>query len=220
MFQAMPPVFAGLDSGDSQDAAHLLQQVDVGTGQAIMMEGESDQTLAFISTGSVEIWMGETRVGTAGAREMLGEMELFYTMPRACSVTAAHDTTLHIFTPDAFAQLCARGNPVVYNIERYAIRQMSDRLAELNRDIKNRSRGGDNLNFDRSTPGLLARLFRRGRTAPDLAPLDVLMASEMFNWADPQLVGALSEHLELVKHMTDHVICEQGEDGEEANPVE
>ena len=216
MFQAMPPVFAGLSGAHSQEAAHLLQQVEVPTGEAIMIEGETDQTLAFIAKGSVEVWMGETRVGLAAAREMLGEMELFYPMPRCCSVTASHDTTLHIFTPEAFAELCDRMNPVVYNIERYAIRRLSDRLAAMNREITARSEGGGLLHFDRSEPGLLSRLFggRKGKVEARDA-LTVLKSSDMFNWADDHLVASVADHFDPVTFDKDHPICEQGEDGEE-----
>lgn len=216
MFTAMPPVFAGLTPSESQEAAHLLQQVEVPTGEAIMMEGENDQTLAFIGKGSVEVWMGETRVGIAGARDMLGEMELFYPMPRACSVTASHDTILQIFTPEAFTELCNRNNPVVYNIERYAIRRLSDRLATLNREITSRSEGGGLLHFDRSEPGLLARLFKgRQNKVVSREPIDVLMDSDMFNWADSHMVAAVAEHFEPVTFEKDHIICEQGEESDE-----
>lgn len=216
MFQAMPPVFAGLNAADSQDAARHLQQIDVPAGQAIMMEGESDQTLAFIAKGSVEVWMGETRVGTSGAREMIGEMELFFPMTRVCSVTAAHDTTLQILTPEAFRELCDVGNPVVYNIERFAIRRLSDRLSALNVEIAGRLQGGIRLKIDRSEPGLLRKLFGSRRdTAPDVEPLEVLKKSEMFSWANQTFVELLVSHFDVVKFEKDHVICEQGDDGDE-----
>ncbi len=216
MFQAMPAVFAGLEPQDSHDAAQLLQEVQVPVGELIMVEGENDQTLAFIATGSVEVWMGETRVGLAGARDMIGEMELFYPMPRACSVTAAHDTALQIFTPEAYNELCNRGNPIVYNIERFAIKRLSERLDALNREIAQRSEGGALLQFDRSEPGLLARLFRkRAERPPEIDPVAVLKGSEMFDWADEHLVSAIADQFEVVTFDKDHIICEQGEDGDE-----
>ena len=159
--------------------------------------------------------MGETKVRKAGAREMIGEMELFYPMTRVCTVTAAHDCTLQIFTPEAYWKLCELGNPLVYNIERFAIRRLSDRLSVLNREITARSEGGSRLHFDHSKPSFLNRLFGGNANKPlAIDPTEVLINSDMFNWAQQNLVASLAADFTVVEFAKDHVICEQGEEGE------
>jgi len=209
----MPVVFRGLSQADAAEAEGFFQQVDVTDGDVIMVEGEEDQTLAFIISGSVEVWMGNTKVGTAGQGDILGEMELFYPMPRACSVTAAYPVSLHILTPENFQALCATGNPIVYQIERASIRRLGDQLRRLNTEIASRSEG-QVLMIDPKEPGLLRRLFSGRNRTSEVHPAEVLTRSDMFNWAPEPTVHAIAPFFDVQRYDAETVICEQGEDGD------
>jgi len=215
MLAAYPPVFAGLALEASQEAASALQQIEVEAGGAIMIQGEEDTTLAFIVSGSVEIWHGESKIGTAGARDMIGEVELFARIPRVASVTANNHVTLQIMDDESYSALCERGNPVIHNIERASLRRISDRLRTLNSSISSHS-DGTPFELHPQRAGLLSGLmsaFSR-KKMPEIDGAAVLAASDMFSWAPAHMIQEISESFEVEFHKKDSVICRQGEDGD------
>jgi len=215
MLAAYPPVFAGLSMDASQEAASALQQIEVEAGGAIMIEGEADTTLAFIVSGSCEIWHGETKIGTAGARDILGEVELFARIPRVASVTASNHVTLQILDDESYAALCERGNPVVYALERAALRRISDRLRTMNNSIRSNSEGTP-FELHPQRVGLLSGLmsaFMRQKM-PEVDAATVLAGSDLFSWAPGHVVMDISEQFEVEEFKKDAVICRQGEDGD------
>jgi len=215
MLAAYPPVFAGLSLEASQEAASALQQIDVEAGGAIMIQGEEDTTLAFVVSGSCEVWHGDTKIGTAGARDMIGEVELFARIPRVASVTASNHVTLQIMDDESYSALCERGNPVIHAIERASLRRISDRLRAMSNSIRSNSAGTPFALHPRSE-GLLANLmsvFKREET-PDVDAAAVLAASDMFSWAPGHLIQEISEAFTVTTFKKDELVCKQGEDGD------
>lgn len=216
MFAALPPVFAGLTMEHSQEAAGFIEQVDVPPGEAIMIEGEGDATLAFIVAGSAEIWMQGIKLGNAGVHDMLGEMELFYPTPRLCSVTASNQVTLQILRVENFETLCQRGNSLVFQIERAALRRLSDRISRLNEEIGSRVQG---VPMDIAEPdaGFLARLsstFRRKEVGPDVDVVRTLDGSEMFGKIPPHLLSEIAKRCEVIRLPANDEVCAQGEESD------
>lgn len=216
MFAALPPVFAGLSMEDSQKAASFIEQVEVPPGEAIMIEGEDDATLAFVVSGNVEIWMQGCKLGNAGVHDMLGEMELFYPTPRLCSVTATNQVILQIIRVENFERLCELGNALVFQIERSALRRLSNRISRLNEEISGRVRGVP-MQLETPKSGFLARLgstFRRKEVGPEVDILSCLQSSDMFGHVPPHLLSEIASKCQLIQLPANQEVCGQDEAAE------
>lgn len=220
MLGALPPSFAGLEPDDSQEAASYLQPLSLEAGELIMEQGETDYTLVFISQGSVQLMDGDTRVGGATTRDMLGEVELFGQIPRVCSVVASGPVHLLVLAYEHYLELCERGNPVVYNLERFAHRRLADRLKWLNEGIAERA-GGTAFELHPRGKGLLGRLgsLLGGSRPPAIDAAAVLAASPLFSWADGALLQQLAEHFTVERFEPETLLCKQGEVGDRMHVI-
>src|SRR5690606_35156843 len=135
MLGALPAIFAGLPPEFQHSAASRLEPLHVDTGDPIMLEGEEDTTVAFVASGTCEIWRGEAKVGSAGPRDIIGEIELFGGMPRVCTITAATPVQLQALGPEAFAELAREGHPIVHHLERAVLRRIAERLSRADETI-------------------------------------------------------------------------------------
>lgn len=216
MIRALPAVCAGLPPEFQQEAAGWLDVVNVEAGETVMLEGEEDSTLAFISTGTCEVWRGETKVGTAGSREMLGEVEVFARIPRVCTVTASTPMQLHLLGPEGLTALAERGNPVVHHIERAAIRRISERISKFNEGIREYSHGRPFALHPRQ-PSLIDQLtapFRRRQKVPVLDRAAILRSSEPFSWAPEPVLDELASQFEVERFDPEQLVCRQGEESD------
>lgn len=215
MLGALPVAFAGLEPDDSQEAASFLQPISVEAGELIMEQGETDYTLVFISQGSVQLMDGDTRVGGATTRDMLGEIELFGQIPRMCSVVASGPCHLLVLAHEHYLELCELGNPAVYNIERAAHRRIAERIKWLNEGIAERT-AGTPFELHPRGKGLLGRLgsLLGGSRAPALDAAAVLAASPLFSWADGALVQQIAESFTVERFDPESLLCKQGEVGD------
>ncbi len=210
MLGALPPVFAGLEPDDAQEAAGYLQPLTLEAGEIVMEQGEEDFTLAFIAQGAVQLLDGEVRIGGAGARDLLGEIELFGQIPRVATAVASGPVSLQLLAYEHYLELCERGNPAVYNLERYAHRRMTERMRWLSEGIAERTRGAP---FElRPKKGLFSRFFRK--TAPPLDVATELLRSPLFSWADPALVAQIAQDFGVEKLDAEQALCKQGEVGD------
>ena len=208
----LPPVFAGLDPRDAEEASSLLQYVGLDAGEALMVQGEEDLTLAFITQGAVKLTVDDVPVGNVGARDMLGELELFGQMPRVASAIASGPVHLGVLAYEHYLQLCDRGNPAAFNLERHSIRRVSERLRWFDEGIVERSRG---IMFEvhERPPGFFQRIFR-GR-APNVDVAGVLAMSPLFDWAEASILHALAQDFQVRRFAPGHVLCQQGQVAEE-----
>ncbi len=215
MFAALPPVFAGVSREAANEASSLLRQVEVGPGDAVMLEGESDTTLAFVVRGTAEQARGRLRVGSAGPRDLLGEVEVFAQCPRVCTVTAAGPLVLYALSPEGLSALCETANPVVYAIERAVHRRISDRIRLLDVTIGERA-SGEPFVIHPSRPSFMDRWTGRNRKAEPTAidPAATLKAFPLFQWADPSWVGHLAEFSSVQHFEPETVLFRQGDDGD------
>lgn len=215
---ALPPAFAGLDTADSQEAASFLQPFALEAGDILMEQGEEDFTLAFIVQGSVSFIDGGTRIGGAASRDMIGELELFGQVPRSATVEAAAVTHLLVLAHEHWLELCERGNPAVYNIERFAHRRLSERSRWFSEGIAERSQGAQQAPRERPKKGgigsALSKLF--GGRAPSIHPASALAASPMFSWADPALLEEIGAGFRVERFDPQTIVCHQGELGDKA----
>ncbi len=216
MLGALPPVFAGLDPVATQEAAGFLQRVTVEPGEILMAEGDEDYTLAFVESGAVQLTVAGVHIGSAGAHQMLGELELFGQMPRVATATASGQVQLAVLDHQDYIELCNRGNPAAFNLERHAMRRVGERMRWLDDAIVDRSLGIAYVLPDVKPRrgGLFSGLFG-GARRPEVDPVQVLRASPLFDWADPAVLAALGVEFEPRELRAGQVLCRQGEVAEE-----
>lgn len=213
---ALPPVFAGLDPNDANEAAGFLHPMSLQAGDLVMQQGEEDYTLAFVVSGAVQLLDGDVRVGGAGARDMLGEIELFAQSPRVVTAVASSPTHLQVLAHESWLELCDRGNPAIYNVERHAHKRIGERLRFLNDGIAERSRGTPFALHPRG-PGLMgqiSRLFGGAPKAPQIDALAALQSSPLFSWADPAVLAEIAKSFQSERYEAETVLCRQGEVGD------
>ncbi|MCB9676044.1 MAG: cyclic nucleotide-binding domain-containing protein [Alphaproteobacteria bacterium] len=214
MITALPPIFAGLEPDDQAQARAMLQPFRFEPGEIVMAQGEDDASVAFITNGSAEILVEDSRVGTAGPREIIGEMELFGSCPRLATARAINALDLLVLGPDQYVELCETGNPVVYRLEQQALRRVGDRLRQMDEAIAQMS-DGEPFVLHPKGKSLLSRLnpFARDK-GPNLDKTDVLSRSTLFSWAQANLLDELSTNFTTAAYGNDHRICVQGEVGD------
>lgn len=209
MLGALPPVFAGLDPADAEEASSFLQYVSLQAGEVLMEQGEEDLTMAFVTQGAVQLQVDEVPIGNAGTRDMLGEIELFGQLPRVASAFASGPVHLAVLAYEHYLHLCSQGNPAAFNLERFSIRKVSDRLRWFHDGILERGRGVA-FDFDNQrAPGFLQRLFRSKPPPVDVA--SVITTSPLFDWADTSVLYTLAQEFTVRQLPAGHVIARAGE---------
>lgn len=212
---ALPPAFAGLEPDDSSEAASCLQPLALDAGDLVMQQGEEDFTLAFVVQGAVQLTDNDVRVGGAGTRDMLGEVEIFSQTPRIQGAQASAPTHLLVLAHEHWLELCERGNPAVYNIERFSHRRIGERLRWLNEGIAERTKGMPFALHPRGK-GLIGQLSKLlgGSRAPTVDATAVLQQSPLFSWADPAALADIARSFEVERFDAESVLCRQGEVGD------
>ncbi len=219
---ALPPAFAGLDDADATEAAGFLQPISLAAGDLIMEQGEEDYTLAFVVQGTVQLTDHHVRVGAAATRDLLGEVELFAQVPRQVTATASSPTHLLVLAHEHWQELCERGNPAVYNLERAAHRRISERLRFLNEGIAELTRGAPFALHPKpkGLMGSLSRLLGGGAKPPPQVDVHgFLSSSRLFSWADASLLTEIAAAFEVERFEAESVICRQGEIGDKVYVV-
>jgi CRP-like cAMP-binding protein len=218
MLGALPPAFAGLDDDDALLVSAMLQPLSVEAGEVLMEAGEEDYTLAFITSGTVQLLDGDVRIGGAGARDMLGEVELFGQMPRVANAVASSPVQLQALSYDNWVQLCDSDSAVVHNVERFSHRRLGDRLRWLNEGIAERSKGTA-FELHPRGKGLIGRLsgFLGGGGGGRVSSVDrasVLAASPLFDWAQPEIIERIAQSFAVERFDAESMLCKQGEVGD------
>jgi CRP-like cAMP-binding protein len=216
MLTALPPIFAGMSPEISAEAQAFLSYARFEVGDTIMLEGEDDQTLAFVLSGTIELSASGTVLGHAIAREVVGEVELFARCPRMATATASTAVELLVLDPAGFVELLDVGNPVTYALERQVIRRLGERIRELNERVASLSVGEKVEGTSKTTGGgLIARLFsplsRPSAPRADADPTETLQRSEVYNWAPAEVVGDIAKAFEPVSFYDQAIICKQGD---------
>ena len=216
MLTALPPIFAGMSPEVAAEAQAFLSLAQFETGDTILLEGEEDQTLAFVLSGTIELSASGTVLGHVVARDVIGEVELFARCPRIASATATSAVQLLVLDPAGFLELLSAGNPVMYALERQVVRRLGDRIRDMNERVAALSVGERSEKAHKTTGGgLIARLFSplSRPTAPraDADPVRTLQQSELFGWAPAEVVAEIAAAFEPVSFYDSAVICRQGD---------
>lgn len=142
------PLFMGLAREQVNAFLKEGRTLQIGTGEPILVEGESGASMYILAAGTVEVTrrFGTTtddRIGpqrkktllSINAPQFFGEMGLLEDAERSATVTASTECEVLEFTREGFSKLVeadrALGYQVIYNIALV----LSGRLRGTNRDL-------------------------------------------------------------------------------------
>jgi len=124
----------------SEDQVTILKQYlkprQVGAGERIIAQGQSQSGLYMIESGQVAIQIecedgSLLRLRTLGAGAFFGEMGLYSGDPASADVLADQPTSLHVLMADDLAEMERSAPIVAAALHRFVAAYMSERLAKM-----------------------------------------------------------------------------------------
>jgi CPA2 family monovalent cation:H+ antiporter-2 len=122
------PVFGDLNADQRAELLSLFKPRSAAPGERVIRAGEIGNEMFFISSGAVEVHIGERKKIPLGPGDFFGEMALLTGERRTADVTAIDYCLFLILTKTDFDQFIAR-----YPELRQRINEIADRRAEENR---------------------------------------------------------------------------------------
>jgi CRP/FNR family cyclic AMP-dependent transcriptional regulator len=201
-------LFPGLPADRVAESARYFQLVEFQRGVVVLEEGERDPAVLFLIGGEATISVGDCEITQVGAGAVVGEMGLFRLACRAASVRAASTATFAILERAGYDYLVGRRNPVAFAVERAAMWQLLQRLAEVNGRLTSMGYGPVTTHpVEPETDG-----------EPVVHGWDItgtLQRSPLFNDVAIGLIDDLTRRFSLVKFAPRAVMCRQGDPGDD-----
>lgn len=140
----------GLDDVESAELAAIGSYERFRTGDTIMREGESSDTMYLFLEGTVDVTKeltlkiagrgfghaekSMTRL-SAGIVPVFGEMSLFGDEPRSATVNAVNDCVLFALTRHAYEGLCESNSRLALSLTKKIAAMLSARVRKGNEDV-------------------------------------------------------------------------------------
>ncbi len=209
----------------AQAAEVAMSSFEVGEGETLLVEGETDDALLIVIEGHLEVIKGKpgVRVAEVGEGELLGDMALFgETGRRTATVRTLEPCHLVLIEQTGLDILRVHGNRVVPILEGAALRTLARRLRQMTELIGQLALGTEFERLDQPE-GLFARLSGLFRAAPDPRPqgpaplaTEVLARSPAFAEVSPAIRDQLAMGLEVLPVAAGELLIREGEHGNAA----
>ncbi|MCB9762637.1 MAG: cyclic nucleotide-binding domain-containing protein [Alphaproteobacteria bacterium] len=195
------PIFRHLSRVKLDEALTVLMPCEVGPGQVLMQEGESDRSMFIVLEGELLVGVGQSRTEVArlGRGEIVGEMALFGVLDRrAATVTTLSNCKILILEQSGMQHLRRKRSQIIDLFEEYALRTMARRLRMTNAQIGHMAAGQPLPGS--SGQGLWSRMSSvfggsRKPTTPPPNALTMLRQAPAFRELDPRAVEGISRRL-------------------------
>ncbi|MDP2308306.1 MAG: cyclic nucleotide-binding domain-containing protein [Pseudomonadota bacterium] len=214
-------IFAGLDPEQRAQALAAFRPYELGAGEVLLEEGESDRSMLVVVEGALEVSLGGVPLGRVSRGELLGEMALFGSFDRrSATVTTLSATKVIVLDEEGLRFLRLGDNPLVRQLETLAFRTVAARLREVDQRIAGRASGEPIVKgATRGFFGRIATVLGVGGEVPrTTAPrmLDVLKATHGFAGRDDAVLLAVAARLQMVPVASGDVILEEGRPADDA----
>ncbi|MES2643906.1 MAG: cyclic nucleotide-binding domain-containing protein [Myxococcota bacterium] len=214
-------IFAGLDPEQRAQALAAFKPYELGAGEVLLEEGESDRSMLVVVEGALEVSLGGVPLGRVSRGELLGEMALFGSFDRrSATVTTLVATKVIILDEEGLRFLRLGDNPLARQLETLALRTVAARLREVDQLIAGRAAGEP---LEKGQPrgflGRIANVLGVGGEVPRTAPprlLDVLKATHGFAGRDDSVLMAVAARMQMVPAAAGAVLVEEGRPPEDA----
>jgi SulP family sulfate permease len=121
--------------------APLLEEVRVEAKEPLIRQGEAADRLFFVASGEFAVYLARSdeqplRLRTMRPGAVFGEIALYLGIPRSVSVVATRPSLAYALTADALARLEREDKDLSIEFQRYLIRLLAERLADVNRTLR------------------------------------------------------------------------------------
>ncbi len=217
MYDFFPPIFEQLTPMDRDVAFQRLQAISVPAGECIIEEGDTDPSLVIVMRGDLDILTGDTKLGRAGAGDLVGEMALFMDGMRNASVVTRADCQLLLLDRPNYEWLRHVEHPLAFSVELHALTMLSDRLRATGDRIAALAEGTDIAHvappagfFDRVASALgSGGLMYPGK----IDGKAVLGSMDLFQGVEPKVLEEVASHFVPMGARRGHFLCTEGETG-------
>lgn len=211
------PLFDGIPELHLEWALQRFTRVELEAGVQLIEEGEADEDMLIVESGGLDIFTGDTHLGTAAAGQLVGEAALFGYPVRTASVVTSTPCRILLLNRAGYAELRDSNSPVAHRLEKKALELVTDRLRTVGERIANASEGTPVKSH--ATAGLftrVARMFGGGgqRRTDHLDVPFVLRQTRMFGDAPIDALRSLGQVMEQFSFGPGAFLCTQGEMGE------
>jgi CRP-like cAMP-binding protein len=191
------PAFRRLSRVKLSEGAAAFVPCEIGGGEVLIREGESDRAMILVLDGEFSVHVGEDllELTQLGRGSLIGEMTLFGTLDRrSATVVSMRDSRILLLDAEGLKFLRMKRSPLLYPLETHAMQGVSTRVRQTNRLIASVALGGPLPEFEK--PSMFGRIFRRAPSPPRPDLLAVLTESMVFRGLPGRLLRWLSEQLE------------------------
>ncbi len=214
-------LFTGLDQEQRAQALAAFKPYELGAGEVLLEEGESDRSMLVVVEGELVVSLGGVNLGQIGRGELVGEMALFGSFDRRCAtVTTVSPTKVLVLDQEGLRFLRLGDNPLARQLETLALRTVAARLRETDQRIAGRAAGEVlTMNQQRGFLGRIATVLGVGGEMPRTAAprmLDVLRATHGFAGRDDTVLRAVASRLHMVAVGAGDTVVHEGRAAEDA----
>ena len=123
------PIFSDLDGENLAELASIAEVFERGPGDEFIREGDMDDSLYVLVTGSVSVTKGGRTLAELGEGEVVGELAILDPAPRGASVRAISDVILLRIDAAAFFQIMDEKHEIARAVMQVLARRL--RLASV-----------------------------------------------------------------------------------------
>ncbi|GDX79941.1 hypothetical protein LBMAG42_17520 [Deltaproteobacteria bacterium] len=211
----------GLSDVDRDEAQAAFRAFDLGPGEELLMEGESDRSLCYVVEGHLVATQNGAKLGRIGPGETVGEMAMFGSLDRrAATVVSESVVRLLLLDDEGLRFMRMRDNPVVQRLESQAMRTIAMRLRAA--DLRIGALAEGEVVRERTGRGLLSRLASslglagaRPKT-PMPKSANVLRNTPGFAMRDEAALERLAARFQVIPMAQGETVLHEGEYGDEA----
>ena len=151
------PVFSDMSQNDIVQLTRRFMRHPLRPNEVLFREGAPGESLAVVESGALVIEVtsqsGRTiPITKLGPSDVVGEMTCLDPAPRSASVRATTQSSVLLFSHEAFQKLCLEGPHLASGFCRGILRQIYDRLVETNLRIERALRGSPHYKVPTGRP--------------------------------------------------------------------
>lgn len=201
-------LFDGLTDEERAIANAGLKPYVIGAGEELLREGEADRSLLIVMDGELLVSLGDIELARVGVGDMVGEMTLFGTFDRRSATVSSTvgPTRLLILDEDSLRFLRVQSNPMVRNLEAFAVRCLYRRVLEMGARIAELTEPEPP-----PSPSVLGRIASVFGLPPAPDPYDVLRMVPGFANREPHVMRMMAARLEITSVPRARAVVSRGE---------
>lgn len=214
-------LFDRLSEARRNEALVAFKTFELGPGEDLLVEGESDRGMVVLIEGELAVSLGGVELARLERGDTAGEMTLFGSFDRrSATVTTIVTSRLLVLDDQGVKYLRMKENPLAHELETRALRTIAKRLRDMDARISMYAPGEPKA--QRKPRGLFSRIATAlgvSEDLPDGAPpsaLSVLKSTPGFAGREEDLLQNIAANLEMVAVPVGEAVVEEGKRGEDA----